>query len=199
MFACVGSPRGPCVLGIRRAPRSQICRVLLSASAASCSPIHHSSGSAHTAVARPPAAPWRSANAPRRLARCARSRRPRHSLLRRCANLGARAQVTPGAWAGVYKPLWLAAALLNSGYSYFWDLERDWEIQAFTGPPSGAPSTPPRLPPPPCSPSNMCTKQFMQRGRQLLFCGWGGRCSGNRAWQGQRVALARLHAPVDRC
>ena len=47
-------------------------------------------------------------------------------------------QVTPAAWAGVYKPLWMAAALLNSGYSYFWDLERDWEIQAFTGPPSGA-------------------------------------------------------------
>ena len=46
--------------------------------------------------------------------------------------------MTPAAWAGVYKPLWLAAALLNSGYSYFWDLERDWEIQAFTGPPSGA-------------------------------------------------------------
>ena len=35
--------------------------------------------------------------------------------------------------------MWLAAALLNSGYSYFWDLERDWEIQAFTGPPSGVP------------------------------------------------------------
>lgn len=144
---------------------------------------------------RPGAAQTRRAGSPG----CARSRRPRHSLLRRCLNLGARAQVTPGAWAGVYKPLWLAAALLNSGYSYFWDLERDWEIQAFTGPPSGAPSTPPRLPPPPCSPSNMCTKQFMQRGRQLLFCGWGGRCSGNRAWQGQRVALARLPAPVDRC
>lgn len=47
-------------------------------------------------------------------------------------------QVTSAAWAGVYKPLWLAAALLNSGYSYFWDLERDWEIQAFTGAPSGA-------------------------------------------------------------
>ena len=35
-------------------------------------------------------------------------------------------------WEGFYKPLWLAAAFLNSGYSYFWDVERDWEIQAFT-------------------------------------------------------------------
>ena len=48
-------------------------------------------------------------------------------------------QVEPSAWLSFYKPLWLAAALLNSGYSYFWDLERDWEIQAFTGPPSGVP------------------------------------------------------------
>ena len=36
-------------------------------------------------------------------------------------------------WEGLYKPLWLLSALLNSAYSYFWDLERDWEIPAFTG------------------------------------------------------------------
>ena len=41
-------------------------------------------------------------------------------------------QVTVGAWQGLYKPLWLGAALLNSSYSYFWDIERDWEIQLFT-------------------------------------------------------------------
>lgn len=35
-------------------------------------------------------------------------------------------------WTGFYKPLWLAAALLNSAYSYFWDVERDWEISWFT-------------------------------------------------------------------
>ena len=37
------------------------------------------------------------------------------------------------AWDSLYKPLWLLSALLNSGYSYFWDLERDWDIHAFTG------------------------------------------------------------------
>ena len=28
--------------------------------------------------------------------------------------------------------LWLAASVVNSSYSYFWDIERDWEIQFFT-------------------------------------------------------------------
>jgi hypothetical protein len=37
-------------------------------------------------------------------------------------------------WAGFYKALWLASALINSSYSYFWDIERDWEIQWFTAP-----------------------------------------------------------------
>ena len=32
------------------------------------------------------------------------------------------------------KPLWLGAALLNSSYSYYWDIERDWDIQWFTCP-----------------------------------------------------------------
>ncbi|KAK9813520.1 hypothetical protein WJX73_004163 [Symbiochloris irregularis] len=41
-------------------------------------------------------------------------------------------QVTPNQWDAYYKPLWLASAFLNSAYSYFWDLERDWEIKAFT-------------------------------------------------------------------
>jgi hypothetical protein len=35
-------------------------------------------------------------------------------------------------WHNFYRPLWLAAALLNSCYSYFWDIERDWEIQFFS-------------------------------------------------------------------
>jgi hypothetical protein len=43
-------------------------------------------------------------------------------------------QVSREAWAGLYKPLWLGAALLNSSYSYFWDVERDWEIHFFTSP-----------------------------------------------------------------
>lgn len=36
------------------------------------------------------------------------------------------------AWRGFYKPLWLAAALVNSVYSYYWDVERDWEISFFS-------------------------------------------------------------------
>ena len=46
-------------------------------------------------------------------------------------------QVSMEDWHGFYKPLWLAAALLNSSYSYYWDIERDWDIQWFTAP--GAP------------------------------------------------------------
>ncbi|PRW59731.1 SPX and EXS domain-containing 1-like isoform X1 [Chlorella sorokiniana] len=40
--------------------------------------------------------------------------------------------VSQAAWRGFYKPLWLGAALLNSAYSFFWDVERDWEISFFT-------------------------------------------------------------------
>ena len=43
-------------------------------------------------------------------------------------------QVPAAGWKAVYKPLWLGAALLNSSFSYFWDIERDWEIQLFTSP-----------------------------------------------------------------
>ena len=52
-------------------------------------------------------------------------------------------QVTPEAWKGLYKPLWLGAALLNSSYSYFWDIERDWEIQFFSSPGALTPLTMP--------------------------------------------------------
>ena len=44
------------------------------------------------------------------------------------------AQVPVEEWHGFYKPLWLASALLNSSYSYYWDIERDWDIQWFTAP-----------------------------------------------------------------
>jgi EXS family len=33
---------------------------------------------------------------------------------------------------GFYRPLWIAACAINSGFSYFWDVERDWEISWFT-------------------------------------------------------------------
>ena len=35
-------------------------------------------------------------------------------------------------WDYFYKPLWLAAAFINSGYSYYWDVERDWDISFFS-------------------------------------------------------------------
>lgn len=35
-------------------------------------------------------------------------------------------------WVMRYKPMWLLAALVNSSFSYFWDLERDWEISFFS-------------------------------------------------------------------
>lgn len=40
--------------------------------------------------------------------------------------------VDPTDWRGFYKPLWLAAGLINSAYSYYWDVERDWEISFFS-------------------------------------------------------------------
>ena len=43
-------------------------------------------------------------------------------------------QVSDEDWNKFWKPLWLAAAFLNSGYSYYWDIERDWEIAFFSSP-----------------------------------------------------------------
>ena len=43
-------------------------------------------------------------------------------------------QVSDQDWNKFWKPLWLAAAFLNSGYSYYWDIERDWEIAFFSSP-----------------------------------------------------------------
>lgn len=43
-------------------------------------------------------------------------------------------QVSDEDWNKFWKPLWLVAAFLNSAYSYYWDIERDWEIAFFTSP-----------------------------------------------------------------
>lgn len=40
--------------------------------------------------------------------------------------------VSPEIWRSLFKPLWLLAALLNSAYSFYWDVERDWEISFFS-------------------------------------------------------------------
>lgn len=37
-------------------------------------------------------------------------------------------------WVSLYRPLWVMSALLNSAYSYYWDVERDWEVQWFSAP-----------------------------------------------------------------
>lgn len=43
-------------------------------------------------------------------------------------------QVSDADWNRFWKPIWLAAAFLNSAYSYYWDIERDWEIAFFSSP-----------------------------------------------------------------
>ena len=42
--------------------------------------------------------------------------------------------VDEATWVAFYRPLWITAAILNSAYSYYWDVERDWEVQWFTAP-----------------------------------------------------------------
>lgn len=36
------------------------------------------------------------------------------------------------AWRQFWKPLWLASAFVNTSYSFYWDVERDWDIRLFT-------------------------------------------------------------------
>jgi hypothetical protein len=35
-------------------------------------------------------------------------------------------------WRALWKPLWLAAAVANSAFSFYWDVERDWEVGFFS-------------------------------------------------------------------
>lgn len=35
-------------------------------------------------------------------------------------------------WRSFYKPMWVVAAVVNTGYSFFWDVERDWDMKLFT-------------------------------------------------------------------
>jgi hypothetical protein len=43
-----------------------------------------------------------------------------------------RYKVSLTAWRAFWKPLWLVAALVNTSYSFYWDVERDWDIRLFT-------------------------------------------------------------------
>ena len=40
--------------------------------------------------------------------------------------------VDVGTWRAVWKPLWVMSCILNTTYSFYWDVERDWDIRLFT-------------------------------------------------------------------
>ncbi|OIV99216.1 hypothetical protein TanjilG_06521 [Lupinus angustifolius] len=40
--------------------------------------------------------------------------------------------VFPERWTNLYRPLWLMSAVVNSLYSFYWDLARDWDLSGFT-------------------------------------------------------------------
>ncbi|KAI6672832.1 hypothetical protein NL676_000738 [Syzygium grande] len=40
--------------------------------------------------------------------------------------------VFPEKWTSFYRPLWLLSGVLNSLYSFYWDVTRDWDLSCFT-------------------------------------------------------------------
>lgn len=40
--------------------------------------------------------------------------------------------VIPDRWTNFYRPLWLLAGVVNSSYSFYWDVTRDWDLSGFT-------------------------------------------------------------------
>lgn len=40
--------------------------------------------------------------------------------------------VFPDKWTYIYRPLWLLSSVLNSLYSFYWDVNRDWDLSVFT-------------------------------------------------------------------
>nr|GEZ02148.1 SPX and EXS domain-containing protein 1 isoform X1 [Tanacetum cinerariifolium] len=40
--------------------------------------------------------------------------------------------VFPDNWINFYRPLWLLSSFLNSLYSFYWDVTRDWDLSCFT-------------------------------------------------------------------
>ncbi|KAI4322563.1 hypothetical protein L6164_022243 [Bauhinia variegata] len=40
--------------------------------------------------------------------------------------------VFPDRWTNFYRPLWLLSSVVNSLYSFYWDLSRDWDLSGFT-------------------------------------------------------------------
>ncbi|XP_047983228.1 SPX and EXS domain-containing protein 5-like [Salvia hispanica] len=40
--------------------------------------------------------------------------------------------VSPEKWTNIYRSLWLSSSVLNSLYSFYWDITRDWDLSCFT-------------------------------------------------------------------
>ncbi|WOL07693.1 hypothetical protein Cni_G16440 [Canna indica] len=40
--------------------------------------------------------------------------------------------VIPDSWIKFYRPLWLLSSVINSLYSFYWDITRDWDLSVFT-------------------------------------------------------------------
>ncbi|KAH7422254.1 hypothetical protein KP509_12G000100 [Ceratopteris richardii] len=41
--------------------------------------------------------------------------------------------VTLDLWHGLYRPLWLLSGLINTCFSFYWDIRRDWDLSFFSG------------------------------------------------------------------
>lgn len=37
--------------------------------------------------------------------------------------------VYPDSWTNFYRPLWLLSSVINSLYSFYWDVKRDWDLR----------------------------------------------------------------------
>ncbi|RVW68446.1 hypothetical protein CK203_058372 [Vitis vinifera] len=42
--------------------------------------------------------------------------------------------VFPDRWTNIYRPLWLLSSVLNSLYSFYWDVTRDWDLSFSASP-----------------------------------------------------------------
>lgn len=40
--------------------------------------------------------------------------------------------VFPEKWTNLYRPLWLLSSVINSLYSFYWDITRDWDLSGFS-------------------------------------------------------------------
>ncbi|KAF3788825.1 SPX and EXS domain-containing protein 1, partial [Nymphaea thermarum] len=40
--------------------------------------------------------------------------------------------VFPESWTNFYRPLWLLSSVVNSLYSFYWDVTRDWDLSVFS-------------------------------------------------------------------